>query len=68
MSELLTPEDVEARAQAAGISISTICQNAGIARSTFTRWKRGDTQPTLAVYLRIRDALPPITEPQERVA
>lgn len=56
MSELLTPIDLEKRAAAAGLSTAEMCKRAGVAVSTFTRWKGGKTQPTLDVYRRLRDA------------
>ena len=60
MDELLTPTDIERRADAAGLSIKDVCERAGIAHTTFYRWKAGKTEPTLDVYRRIRDALPPV--------
>lgn len=53
MSELLTPFDVEARARVAGLSIKEVCRRAGIAQSTFARWKAGTTSPRLDVCNRI---------------
>lgn len=57
MHELLSPEDVERLAAAAGLSITTVCARAGISHTTFYRWKSGKTGPTLDVYRRIRDVL-----------
>lgn len=56
MSELLTPEDIEARAKTLGLPIKVICDRAGVALSTFYRWKAGTLNPSLAVYQRLRDA------------
>ena len=56
MGDLLTPSDIEALAAEAGKSIAQVCRDAGIAQSTFSRWKRGTTEPTLDVYRRLRDA------------
>lgn len=42
--------DLETRAKAAGLNITKVCEQANVARSTFTRWKRGDTAPNLATY------------------
>lgn len=64
MSELLSPNDVERLATAAGLTLKEVCSRAGIAQSTFSRWKAGKTEPTLDVYRRIRDALAP-AEPSE---
>lgn len=57
MSDLLTPHDVEAKAKVAGLSIADVCKRAGIAQSTFSRWKAGKTAPTLTIYQRIEAAL-----------
>lgn len=56
MDDLLTPSDVEQLAAANGRTIADLCRAAGIAHSTFRRWARGQTEPTLSVYRRIRDA------------
>ena len=53
----LTPSDVEEQARGAGLTIADVCHRAGIAASTFTRWKNGTTKPTLEVYERIRDVV-----------
>lgn len=53
MHELLSPGDIEARARLAGLSLAELCRRAGIAQSTFTRWKAGTTEPTLSVYRRL---------------
>jgi transcriptional regulator with XRE-family HTH domain len=56
MRDTLSPRDIEQIADDAGTTIAAICRDAGIARSTFSRWKAGQTSPSLAVYARIRDA------------
>lgn len=53
MADLLTPQDVEALAKASGKTIAQICKDAGIAHSTFTRWRAGETEPTLGIYRRL---------------
>lgn len=58
MREFLTAADVERQAAAAGLTIKDICARAGIAHTTFYRWRAGTTEPTLDVYRRIIDALP----------
>ena len=49
---------LEARAREAGISINALCRKAGVARSTFSRWKAGRTEPQLRIYRRLIDAIP----------
>lgn len=72
MSELLSPNDVERLAGEARLSIKEVCARAGIAQSTFSRWKAGKTEPTLDVYRRICEAVrtsddtdPTSSEPSE---
>lgn len=69
MSDLLTASDIEARAGLAGISMAEVCRRAGVAQSTFTRWKAGKTEPTLDIYRKLRDAASPLTDqPQSDTA
>lgn len=53
--------DIEERAQAIGISINELCRLAHVARSTFTRWKSGATEPQIAVYRRLCQKLDDLT-------
>ena len=38
--------DIETRAVAAGLNVTELCRRADIARSTFTRWKKGQPPST----------------------
>jgi predicted transcriptional regulator len=40
-----TPQEIEARAKALGVTSPALCKAAGIAPSTFNRWLRGETDP-----------------------
>ena len=53
MDDLLTPSDVERLAKARGMTMTEVCRRAEIAHTTFNRWKRAETEPTLGVYRRI---------------
>jgi transcriptional regulator with XRE-family HTH domain len=53
MAELLTPSDIEQLARKAGKSMADVCREAGVAPSTFSRWKAKQTEPTLGVYRRL---------------
>lgn len=53
MSKLLTPQQIERRAKAKGLTLIAMCKAAGIAPSTFNRWRSGDTSPSLVVYERL---------------
>ncbi|MBX9594312.1 MAG: helix-turn-helix domain-containing protein [Roseomonas sp.] len=68
MTDLLSPSDVERLAKQAGKTLKQVCETAGIAQSTFSRWKRGQTEPTLDVYRRIRDAVAPASPNADAVA
>ena len=57
MNDLMSPLEIERLAGEAGLSVRDLCQRAGIALSTFYRWRSGETEPTLGVYRRLRDAL-----------
>ena len=43
----ITPSQIENAAKAAGLSMSRVCQDAGVARSAFTRWKNGTSEPVV---------------------
>ncbi len=56
MDKVHTAAEIEARAKCNGLTVRDLCQRAGVAHSTFTRWRAGKTQPTLDVYTRLLDA------------
>lgn len=66
MSHLLSPQEIEARAKEAGLSMATLCERAGIALSTFYRWKAGTTSPSVAIYQRLCEAMEPPRNPGSR--
>lgn len=53
MHALLTPSQIEIAARRNGLSIKEVCSRAGIAISTFTRWRQGKTTPRIDVYERL---------------
>lgn len=55
--KLLSAEDVERLAAEAGVPLKDIFEKADISHTTFYRWRKGDTRPTLDVYERIVNAL-----------
>lgn len=57
MQYLPSPSDIEREARERGIAIGALCRRAQVARSTFTRWKAGETSPTLAIVERLILAL-----------
>ena len=57
MKLLLTPSEIETLASAQDMTMTEACRRAGIAYSTFTRWRKGETEPTLSVYRRLCDAV-----------
>lgn len=65
MSDLMTAEDIERRAVEIGKPMKRVCEEAGVAVSTFWRWKTGRVEPTLGVYRRLVAAVaaPPADPP-----
>lgn len=51
MDKLPTPDEIAERAQAAGLSIVRMCAAAGVAPSTFHRWRSGETSPSFATVM-----------------
>lgn len=49
--------EIERRASALGLSISEISTRANLARSTFQRWKAGETDPTTPALRKIYEVL-----------
>lgn len=49
--------EIEHSASAAGLSIAEVCRRAGVANSTFTRWKAGVTSPNYRSIESIRSAI-----------
>lgn len=62
--DVLSATDIETLAWKAGLSMAEVCRRAGIAQSTFTRWKAGKTEPTLDAYRRLYQAVKPDTQAQ----
>ena len=59
----MTTTEIEARAKAAGHSLSGILILAGVNRATFWRWKTGRFQPRAASVDRIRYVLNELKRP-----
>lgn len=56
-TEIINIAEIERQAKAAGASMNEICAAAGIARSTFTRWKSGESEPNIGKYRLVVEAL-----------
>ncbi len=56
------------RAQAAGLTISEMCERAGIAESTFFRWKRGANAINVEIYKRLRAVVADAERPKSTAA
>lgn len=62
-------ENMEAALRAAGVTTAALCREARIARSTFDRWKRGETEPNLKTWRGLTVAFDRlITGPREDAA
>ena len=57
MDSISVVEELEARAKAVGLSLNEVCRQAGVARSTFTRWKSGDHTPTIRVLQKMDEVV-----------
>lgn len=57
MDKLPTAEDIEARAKAASLSIAELCRQAGVAQSTFHRWRGEKTSPSVETVQRMLDVV-----------
>ena len=49
--------DFQARAKAAGLPMKAVCEKAGVAQSTFSRWKSGVMGPSYLTVQRLEEAL-----------
>lgn len=52
-----TPEEMEAAAKAAGLTMRKVCAKSPHAYSTWYRWRNGQTKPTLEVIVSFATAL-----------
>lgn len=50
-------EAVEKRLADAGVSIDAVCVEAGLARSTWQRWKGGRNFPNVVTWFRLQEAV-----------
>jgi transcriptional regulator with XRE-family HTH domain len=55
--DLIDPAELHQRAKAVGLSIRELCERAGVAASTFVRWKRGAHNVNIENYRKLRDVL-----------
>lgn len=56
MDHLADMQAIVARLEAAGETVSALCREAGMPRSTWDRWARGDTEPHPRSWRRITAA------------
>ncbi|OUJ03177.1 hypothetical protein HK14_03160 [Acetobacter cibinongensis] len=56
MHTLLTPQQIEQAAKENGLSMQQVCVSAGVAFSTFTRWRQKKTEPRIGIYRRLVNA------------
>lgn len=62
---ILTAEEFEAKAKAAGLSIAEVCRRAKVAQSTFHRWKTGYAGMNLGSYAKLIQAVQDTESVQE---
>lgn len=53
LDALPTPKDIERMAFEADVTMTQLLERAGISQSTFARWKRGASSPTLRILERL---------------
>ncbi|NKD88738.1 helix-turn-helix transcriptional regulator [Haematospirillum sp. 15-248] len=53
----VTPHEIERIAKAVGLSINQVCRDAGVSRSSFTRWKRGSASVSVSTANKIIRAI-----------
>ena len=56
---------MESRLKAGGQSVDALCEAAGIARSTWTRWKAEDVAPNMQTWTRALGAFDEMTKGNE---
>ncbi len=49
--------EIEGRLSEAGSTASAVCREAGVARSTWQRWKCGAVSPNIATWQMVEDAV-----------
>jgi len=54
--------DIEQRLSDAGRSVADLCRAAGIAETTWGRWKRGDFYPSYTKSLSVQAAMAEMTD------
>lgn len=54
---MIDPETIGRDLRKAGKTVAELCREAEVARSTFDRWVRGETEPTLRTIRKIEAAL-----------
>lgn len=47
---------IEGRLHGAGLSVSDVCKEADVARSTWQRWKSGATEPNIKTWRIVTEA------------
>lgn len=49
---------IERHLRKARVSVNSVCRRADVDRSTWTRWKNGDTEPNTKTWRKVVEALP----------
>lgn len=68
MEQLHPVDALFARAKAAGIPMCDICDRAGVARSTPSRWRNDKNGATLSTLGQLNEALSALIEEQRQAA
>jgi hypothetical protein len=54
---------IEGRLDASGRTVADLCREAGLARSTWDRWRRGETEPNMRSWRSVTDAVERLITP-----
>lgn len=61
-------EAVRQQMEAAKLSVTQVCREAGLARSTWDRWLRGETEPNFKSWRAVEEAVARLSAVAEKAA
>jgi hypothetical protein len=66
LSDIVTPNGLEDWAKSCGLRMNEVCREAGVARSTWWRWKNGKSGMTMTIYTKLVNALKALRDEKRR--
>lgn len=55
--DIPTPDEIEAKASAKGLTIAAMCRRADVDATAFHRWRAGKNEPNVATLRKMIDAI-----------